>query len=232
MGLSCKYFNGSASTSQKTEVLEWIQNNASDYFDTITADDYGTISCTIDGVLALKFGFTSSNSRLKIYKMSDSETPAYTSTATETNKYFRFACVTPYGLCIKYMGNSGSMWETLWVTRTDSGNVAIVAFIQSDSSTGKFIVGDFTQDKYFELYSAENVYSMRSFMYIYNPHFTTLAPIGYGDDTDFVYLPHLFMFRFSQNQQGNPTFKKLTLNGYEYFTESYLALFIGEASTD
>jgi hypothetical protein len=226
MGLTYKYFSGSASTTQKTEVLEWLQNNASDYFDTITADENGTISCTISGVLALKFGFTTSNNRLKLYKKSDSETPVYTSSATATTKYFRFGCKTPYGLCIKYMSDGAFMWETLWITRTNNGNVAIVAFIQTDSTStgGKYIIGDFSQDKYFELYTASSIFDMEKFMYIYNQFFTTIAPIGYGDYNDTVFLPNLYMFRFSQNQQGNPFFKILTLNDIEYFTDSYLAL--------
>lgn len=235
MGINYQLFSGSSTLTQKESVLSWFQENGTEYFDSITTDDLGTISLTINGALAIKIGFTVGSSRCRIYASDDDSTPVYESTATAVNRYFRSAATTPYGIVIFYMpaDGSGSRWESLWITKTNNGDVAIVALI-STSTGAQFAVGDFSQGSYTTIYSSTTLTdsNFASFMRTINSNFTSLSPIGIENSNQCVYLPNMFMFRFSTNTQGNPFFKRLTLNGYEYFTDGYLALFAGEASTD
>lgn len=135
MAINKTYFTGSTSGANYTEVLAWLQANASDYFDEITGD--GTyISCNIATVTALKLDFTSSGYLFTITTNNGKYVQEYKGWS---DSRFAAAQKTDSGIFLFL-----SEVSNIFITKTDSGSVFFAGISRTDSSNCAVYMCDFS----------------------------------------------------------------------------------------
>lgn len=183
------------------EVLTWLQNNATAYFDTIEADENGNISCKIGETAELLLGFDSTTRTKLTIANGNSYEFANTSTV------FRTAIRTTKGLYLTNAGGSDSELN-IFISKSDVGTTC---FVVNGINTA--------YDRAFP--SADFVHSTD----IYSPYINT----NEADNTSLThavfkggfYAPDLYFSTFSQFSNVACTF---SIDGKKYVTDGIIVL--------
>lgn len=124
-------------SGQKTELLEYLQANASDYFDEIAADASGNISCKVGNTIALLIGMDGTTKRRVILSSGNYIETAGTGAITAPFKYGK---KTANGLLlrtdvIELNGtNVGAMY--IFICKNENGDTCIFGDFKTGMSSG------------------------------------------------------------------------------------------------
>ena len=223
-------FRGANISAQATEILEWLQTNATDFFSTIEADANGNVSCYIGDKLCAKFNCDGSNPRCQLFNRGDRSAQAK-SYVYSSSKIFTYAIKTSKGFMISWQNySSNAVQDSVWFCRTDKGNTGIVALFQQSSTAstgGAFLAASFEANEWYREYFSGQMSGSNwdKFFHIRNDFYTTLSPVycAYTENSTPDYCKDIFIVRFAQYNVGWSA-QKLVLNGHEYMTNGYLAI--------
>lgn len=222
MAITKTVFTGTSKTAQAPEVLAWMQANATDFFDSITANENGDITCTYEGTAALVLGFyynaasISTSTRDATLRLSNGNT-----VATETRDLiWDYGVATSTGFILVSRGASNDIKTYLYVTKTDEGNTAIFITCNTTDNYGHFHGGDIKNSlnwaDYFgredDIMTAVPIWSSQASL-------TTLTPVCINGHS--AYTPNLYYMRFSEYPG---IAGKLSIDAVEYYSTGYLAL--------
>lgn len=151
MAIETTYFTGTTAAANYAEVLAWLQVNATDYFDNITADDGGEkIYCKIGDVTALTID---TNTRNYIFFATlKNGTNDYRYVGWETNHRFTRAVKTSCGILL-YATN----YENIFITKNTDGGVMFAGYHSTGNGTYGATIGDFENDSAFKDMGGNNV---------------------------------------------------------------------------
>lgn len=222
MAISKTVFTGTSKSTQAPEVLTWMQANATNFFDSITANENGDITCTYDGTAALVLGFyynsadVGAATRDATLRLANGTTLA----TQASNLIWDYGVATSTGIILVSRGASNDIKTYLYVTKTDKGNTAIFITCNTTDNYGHFHGGDIKNSlnwadyfgRYDDIMTVVPVWSSSASL-------TTLTPVcinGYP-----AYTPNLYYMRFSEYPG---IAGKLSINGSDYYSTGYLAL--------
>lgn len=203
MAIEKTIFTTTSQAANAPEVLEWLTANSAEYFDTVSADESGNITCTISGKTALVLGFDGTTKSITVYL--DNGVSIEDFLTTEVCSY---GVKTSYGLYLK-----GTTYR-IFVTKSNNGGVGFVLYNRTTSaSVVKYYVGDFYASKSIWAASAngEAVMSQAGDL-------TTISSIVCPGGT---YLPNLFTTPFSEYLGTECILEK---NNERYWYNGYIAL--------
>ena len=127
MAISKKTFTGTTLEAQSAEMLAWLTENAAEYFDSITADSSGNISCKIGGDPALDLGFSGSVPLYTVYLQNGvSISPV---TLASKGGLYSLAVATSCGIYFR------NLYGYIFVTRSNTGSIAFVMQFRSGNDT-------------------------------------------------------------------------------------------------
>lgn len=136
MAITKTIFTGSTSAQRSAEMLAYLQANAANFFDDITADSNGNISCTIDGVTAILLPYVS-GTYLTVKLKNDVSIQAKFSNDMEFVKGYHSS----NGIMLTGKG------VTIAVSVNNAGSPVIAVKFRTDSTNGyySYNFGDFSQ---------------------------------------------------------------------------------------
>lgn len=144
MAIETTYFTGTTAEANYAEVLAWLQANATDYFDNITADEGGEkIYCKIGDVTALTID---TNARNYIFFATlKNGAVDYRYQAWGTNHRFTRAVKTSCGILL-YVNNI----DNIFITKNTDGGVMLAGYHSTGNNTYGATIGDFANDSVFK----------------------------------------------------------------------------------
>ena len=206
-------FSASTQAGNASEVLAWLQSNASEYFDSITADASGNITCMIGNTPAIKLGFDGTTKTSFTLKNGRSMTHYY----ARTTEFFKSAIKTSKGIHLIPNNEQYHSINELFICKSNSGTTAFLSkFANNENSYGNtYHAADF-----------ENSPSIMNFVYNDGnsdlPFFksvpascTSLAHVVFNGG---FFAPDLFIVPFSQFANTRCIYnignKKYSSNGF------------------
>jgi hypothetical protein len=140
MAIEKTIFTNSTLSTQAPELLAYLQQNAAQYFDEITADASGNISCTYDGVTALLIGMDGTTQR-KVTLANGTYAQCYTSASATTtlSEVFEYGKVAAGGVMLatkpmKVLGsNVGRMF--FFITKNEHDDTVIFGLMFTGESS-------------------------------------------------------------------------------------------------
>lgn len=226
MAITKTIFTGQTLAAQAPELLAYLQENATDYFDTIEADASGNVSCYVGETVALFFGMDGTSTRkvsLANGTYIDTALAADTSNTART-ALVKYAKKTTNGIMLitndtKCLGaNTGPL--VLIITKDENGDTMILGRIQSGTSANYYI----------SIFSANIKNDATIFKPITNTNISGLEPFSrQAEISAFTcvgcssahYAPKAFLTTFNQFAR---TECDLSLNGKSYASDGYFAL--------
>ena len=196
-------------TTQKSEILSWLQANATDYFDEI-AEDSGNIKCSLENGAELLFMFDTSATIYKV--MSKTEKSKYIYSGSAESAYTKAGIATSKGLMLISTAAS-STDNIIIISKTNSGTTAISAFAKTSSGSASLPFHYFI-----DLNNDTDWIGTTQNILTYSVSVTSLAPVCFSSGN---YCEHVFMTIFSQFT-NNPCI--MQINGKKYAYGGYLAL--------
>ena len=192
-------------TAQKSEILSWLQANATDYFDQI-AENSGNIECSLENGAKLTVVFDDTT---VIYKIDSKTGVSHSIYGSSTLKYTKAGVVTSKGIMI--VGASASSDNIIIISKTNTDKTAVSCYIKSTSSSN-------TLTNYFiDLGNDADWLGNSSSLLRYSAPMTSLAPVCFSCGT---YCEHVFLTPFTQFENTCI----MQLNGKKYAYGGYLAL--------
>lgn len=218
MAISKYVFTGTSITAQASEMLAWLQANATDFFDTISMAS-NIITCSKDSTNALVLGFDGSakNATLTLENGSSIYVDG-------KSNLWEYAIKTSNCILLKSKSNSApSSFQTyLYITKSNN-NSLIIAVTGYCSNSGHFYCGDiFNSSEWDDVFgSASQLYNPSSYRTYWGitSSLTTLTPICITSAG--TYAPDIYIMRFCEYPQ---TEGRMTIGGVDYFSTGYLAL--------
>lgn len=195
-------------TAQKSEILAWLQANATNYFDSIETDTDGNISCRLENGAELLFMFDTSAAICKITSKTQQSASIFSSSSG--NAYTRTGIVTSNGIMLISNAGSSSLENIMIISKTNNGSTAILTFHRALSSSNN-------QQNYFIDLDNDSECLTKNFQIISVPA-TSLAPVCFASGN---YCEHVFMTLFSQFTNSSCI---MQINGKKYAYGGYLAL--------
>ena len=219
-------FTGQSLTAQKPELLAYLQENASDYFDTIEADADGNISCYVGSAVALFISMDGTSSRKVSLANGVYVETALGASDSNTGRTvtFKYAKKTSNGVML--VSNNTKCLATgtgpivFIITKDESGDTVIIGRIQTGTSNGNYIT----------MFSADIKNDAVMFKPITNTSLSGLDPFSrQADISAFTcvgcasahYAPKAFLTTFNQFAHIECD---LSLNGKSYASDGYFAL--------
>ena len=195
---------GTSWATQFADVLEWLQTNATDYFDEITGDSStNTITMTYE------------NASVVIASNSITVT---LDNGTSDNKTIRLPITTMYktdsGVYICNAQTPDSL--QLWITKTNAGNTCVLYFWKSSSSSQGYQWADLKASA--SLSSFGNSQSQVLSSQTHSASLTALTPFVF---TGGVYSDNLFLQTFNEYYGISGIF---SINNTQYVSNGYIAL--------
>ena len=141
MAITKTVFDVSSQALNAADVFAFLNANKSGWFDSVTQDASGNITCTADEVDCLKLGFDGSMRNITI-------TAANNTTGTDNNTTYRweYGYVTSKGIMLyskRQAANVVNRDISLFITKNDSGDIAIVSIWDGyNSNQAVFVVAD------------------------------------------------------------------------------------------
>lgn len=200
-------FSGATQSANKTEVLAWLQANASDYFDTIEADTNGNILCGIGSVTALKLGFdgtTASGISLQ---------NGTTATCEATGDRFTFAVKTSKGVFLNSYNYGG-----IFLTKSNVDTTIIIWNIRYETNKYSYTFADLNNSvTIYKPYANASWADSRS-EWVKSADCTSLTPVISNGGT---YAPNAYIQTFTEYAliQGI-----LDIGGTKYWTDGVIVL--------
>lgn len=123
MALQKYLVHGSTMAQRAVEILDWLQTNATDYFDTISADADGNITCYVGDIPALFLPYDSAKKLKVTIANDDSFQDYYAGEVVFSTIYY-----SEYGIMLK-----SANW-TIAISKNNIGHTVIVFPSQSGSA--------------------------------------------------------------------------------------------------
>ena len=123
-------FTGQTLAAQASELLAYLQENTSDYFDTIEADASGNISCYVGETVALLIGMDRTTAR-KVTLANNNAIQAYSGSYTNPNAaLWQYAKKTANGvLLVSAALTSGYGKVIFFITKNENGDTCIAGAV-------------------------------------------------------------------------------------------------------
>ena len=211
-------FDVSSQALNAADVFAFLNANKSGWFDSVTQDTSGNITCTVDGVDCLKLGFDGSKRNITI-------TTANNTTGTDNNTNYRweYGYVTSKGIMLyskRQAANVVNRDISLFITKNDSGDIAIVSIWDGyNSNQAVFVVADIFNGDVTQIYNGTVLTANDPFP-ISPSGVTTFTPIALTNN-NISYTPDLFFTLFSQYCYIPSV---LTIGGTQYVYDGRIAL--------
>ena len=212
-------FDVSSLALNAADVFAFLNANKSGWFDSVTQDASGNITCTADGVDCLELGLDGSKRNITI-------TAANNTTAHDdaTNYHWEYGYVTSKGIML-YSKRQGTYVAgrdiSVFITKNDSGDIAIVSIWEGYSSNQMdFVVADIFNGSVTYLYDGSSVLIATNPAPIMPSGVTTFTPIALTTGGT-SYTPDLFFTLFAQYRF---TPSVLTIGGTQYVYDGRIAL--------
>lgn len=210
-------FNTSASKEvQAEELFNFFNTYGKKYFDTIELTEINTlttIDCTINinsNYAKLRMQYVSGYWRGAI--VSDIHENTWNNT---TDLKFKFGVVTSKGIAIQYT-DSIYNFQIIVITKTKEGNTFIYMPVNAGSyKTPKWI------DMKTGAYGGLPQFGAGSYLYYFTGNAAGVSLVPFLTETIYAYTPYFFRVMYS-NQDGK--IYKMTLNGFNYYTNGSVAL--------
>lgn len=194
-------------TAQKGEIFNWLKANAEDYFDEISQNADGNISCRLENGAELLFMFDTSTTVYKIISKTGNTQGIY---ANVSAPYTEAGIVTSNGIMlISY--SFASTDNIVIISKTNSGATSVSAYGKTSSSINTLF------QAFIDLDNDVN-WMTKNFQTIFDTPVTSLAPVCFASGN---YCEHVFMTIFSQFV-NSPCI--MQINGKKYAYGGYLAL--------
>lgn len=217
-------FTGTTLADNAPEVLSYLQTNATDYFDSITADEGGNVSCIIDGVTVLYLGFDGT----AVTSISLANGTSVSATDSGTT-YYTKAYKTSNGIMLVDAGG-----RNIVICKSNHDTTSIIACIRSGSisSTSHYLYfGDIANNAtwYHPLSSKSTAKYVRdSYVMVYAAEFTSLTNVILGDGGTLaknVYMTSPYTER-EASAAGSPNIivQQLTINNKNYLYDGLIAI--------
>lgn len=197
MAITKTVFTATTRAANAAEVYAFLNANKSGWFDSVTQDESGNITCTVGGVDCLKLGFDGTTKSVKISAANGTSRQGYFA-----NIKWGYAYATSKGLWLysyALFSGTASYPISIFITNTDSGDTAIVAICDGSSTTEMaFITTDVLNDGVVRRYYGGGTYPNGSgSKIIFQSGVTTLTqiPLTTGGTS---YTPYLYFTQFSQ----------------------------------
>ena len=239
-----KYANDTNHKSEhNAEILSWLQENGSKYFDSITASDeeYTSIVCSVDGSTFTISGMY--NKTEQLMELNNSKYVKYGSVSANPIKSYRYGIKTDYGLYLASSGGSNTPYygtastnafADIVITKNSNRNTSVICWtiaglLKLSHKSGDFyaplIGADLTKSNYFSIYFTENRSTDASRTYagqnhtIFSAPSTSLEPFVFDNG---AYTEHLFLSHITQC--SGLSHKKVLVDGLEYWTNGVIYL--------
>lgn len=228
MAITKTNFLGTTLEAQVSEVLTWLQANATAYFDTIEYNsETSCILCTVDGVVALELHFEHTTAALTKAFLKNGVSMNIIRNTSSTFLY-KYAVSTSNGFAL-YLGESANYEDWIIITKNNNNDLYIALLgtvYESTASAGlnttAFVTGDFensfTFTKWVNGSSGTGAASVKNWLGT-SAALTSLVPLVSGDCP--TYTPNLFITRFSEHLG---VIGKVIIGDTEYFSNGYIAL--------
>lgn len=226
MAITKTVFRDDSLALQASEILAWLQTNATEYFDNITYDaDNSKIVCEIGLLPALELFFTN-NVAFTAY-LSNGNSISYTRAYSGNSTLFYAGVKTTNGLIISYYNDNLPGYghiNYIVITKNNEDDVTFIAHGQDTPSTNsscRLKTGSFSK------YVWTDWYGNASNTYMFGPGYfmgaqtglTSLVP--FVDATYPIYTPNCYKLVFNQYFGTAGIF---TIDGVSYYTTGYIAL--------
>lgn len=192
-------------TAQKSEILAWLQANATDYFDQI-AENSGNIVCSLENGAKFLFMFDESTTVYKIISKTGNIQGIYSS----SENYTKAGIVTSNGIMLINHALA-STDNIVIISKTNEGKTAVSVYGKISSSVNTIF------QAFMDLGNDADWMS-KNFQTIFDTPATSLAPICFLSGN---YCEHVFWTHFTQFV-NSPCI--MQLNGKKYAYGGYLAL--------
>lgn len=223
MAIEKTVFTATVGPNRLSELRNWLAENATDYFDTITEISSNTFYCKKNSKNVLAFKNNGQNDNISTY-LSNTTSKDWRSESTFNANY---AVKTSKGILIHFPSDASatSFPTNIFVTKTQNDGLAIAVPGTSYASTdfNEYCVADFEQTPSWSYYvkttkNAEGLSSFKNQLGI-EEELTVLLPIPcHGSPT---YCVGLFQARYTQY----PAIEGIiTANGKNYYSNGYFAL--------
>ena len=192
-------------TAQKSEILSWLQANATDYFDEI-AENSGNIECSLENGAKLTFVFDETNTLYKVDSKTGNSHQIYGSAAL---KYTKAGIATSKGIML-IGANTSTGDNILIISKTGENSTAVSCYVKPSSSN--------TLTNYFiDLGNDADWLGNSSNSLRYSVPATSLSPVCFSCGT---YCEHVFFTPFTQFENACI----MQINSKKYAYGGYLAL--------
>lgn len=220
MAIAKTVFTSTTQAGNGTEVYAFLNANKSGYFDSVTQDESGNITCTVGGVACLKLGFDGSTKSVRI--------TAANGTYSQNNwgvRKWEYAYVTSKGLWLYsniLIGYVSPNPISVFITKTNADDTAIVAIYDADSSSSEaFVTADVLNSGVAVRYIGNGIFASNSnAKAVYPSGVTTLTQIPLTA-AGMSYAPYLYFTQFSQYPF---TPSELTVGTTQYVYDGRIAL--------
>lgn len=215
-------FTGSTLNAQKTEVLSYLQANAAEYFDEITADSNGNISCMVGETTALLIGMDGATRR-KVTLANGSSIAVGDSQDSNWSTLFRYGKKTSKGVMlvtapgVKQGATTGPI--ILFISKNENGDTCILGTmpVGAYNTPTEYFGADIKNDASIYAYISGVAWSARSQLSRSAP-VTALTPAIFSGGH---YAPNVFLTTFNQFAL---TEADLNINSVSYATDGVMAL--------
>lgn len=207
MAIEKNIFTTTSQTANAPEVFAWLTANSAEYFDTVTADENGNITCTKDGKNVLVLGFDGTVKDMTVYLANGVSRTSYSA-----DGMFSYGIKTSCGLFINASTNK------IFITKSNNGGLSFASIIHTGSNAYYFTIGDFYTSKTFNSTSPVTTMVSAGQIFSHGGDLTTLSEIVCPGGT---YLPHVFTTPFTVYLGTECILEK---NGVRYWYNGYIAL--------
>lgn len=227
MAITKTNFLGTTLEAQVSEVLAWLQANATAYFDTIEYNsETSCILCTVDGVVALELHFEHTTTDIAKASLKNGNY-MHILRATATAFLYKYAISTSTGFAL-YLGTNPNYEDWIFISKNNNNELYIALLGSVSGSTGTaynstaFVTGDFENSFAFTTWvngaSGSGAVAVKNWLGT-SAALTSLVPLV-SDDCP-TYTPNLFITRFSEHLG---VIGKVIIGDTEYFSNGYIAL--------
>ena len=192
-------------TAQKSEILAWLQANATDYFDEI-AENSGNIECLLENGAKLTFVFDETTA---LYKVDSKTGNSHSIYGSSTLKHTKAGIVTSKGLMI--VGANSSITDNiLIVSKTNNEKTAISMLAASSSGSNRYF-------SFIDLDGDTDWLRIGNNLTVFSTPITSLSPVCFACGTC---CEHVFLTSFTQFENTCI----MQINSKKYAYGGYLAL--------
>ena len=215
MAITKTIFTGATVADQASEVLAWLQANATTYFDSITYNsETSKIICSKDSVVALALGFTTGIYSIEIFAKNGASAHQ-----GKQNVKFAYGVATPTAI---YLVAADNQANAVVITKSNNNELFIIAKLTpaTQSNPTHLYITDFENSPSVDIpYIFSSEFTKFNTSIAYGSALTSLTPIPALDYPS--YAPNVY-FEFFNEYNGISG--KIIIGDTEYFSNGYIAL--------